>query len=66
MSKAIKVEAQVYTELDQLRGKGETFSQVIERLLVARLKMFELINRIEDLLKYQEWKQQQLQKALEQ
>ena len=66
MSKAIKVEAQVYLELDVIRSKGETYSQVIERLLVARLKMFELISRIEDLLKYQEWKQQQIQKALKQ
>ena len=66
MSKAIKVEDQVYDELDQLRGKGETFSQVIERLLVARLKIFELIYRVEELLKYEKWKQDQLQKALRQ
>ncbi|GAI55328.1 unnamed protein product, partial [marine sediment metagenome] len=41
MSKAIKVEDQVYLELDMIREKGETFSQIIERLLEARLKMFE-------------------------
>lgn len=64
MSKAIKVEEQVYTELDLIREKGETFSQIIERLLEARLKMFETLNMIEGVLKYQEWKQKQLLKSI--
>ena len=33
MSKTIRVDDQVYNELEELRGKRETFSQVIERLL---------------------------------
>lgn len=33
MSKLIRVEQQVYDELEELRDKRETFSQVIERLL---------------------------------
>ena len=31
--KSIKIEEPVYRRLDAVRGKGETFSQVIERLL---------------------------------
>lgn len=66
MSRAIKVEDQVYMDLDMIRGKGETYSQVVERLLEARLKMFELLNMIEGVLKYQEWKQTQVLKAIDQ
>ena len=43
MSRAIKVEDQVYSELDMIRSKGETFSQVVGRLLEARVKMFEIL-----------------------
>ena len=44
MSRAIKVEEPVYNDLDNLRAKGETFSQVIEGLLDGRLKVFQLLN----------------------
>ncbi|MBA7580034.1 hypothetical protein ES708_21920 [subsurface metagenome] len=64
MSRAIKVEDQVYTELDNIRTKGQTFSQVIEGLLACRLKLFETLNMIEGQLRYQEWKQKELMKAL--
>ena len=65
MSRAIKVEDQVYLELDMIREKGETFSQVVERLLQARLKMFEILSMVEAVLRYQEWKQKQLLKAVQ-
>ena len=65
MSRAIKVEDQVYTELDMIRSKGETFSQVVERLLQARLKMFEMLSMVEGVLRYQEWKQKQLLKTIQ-
>lgn len=65
MSSAIKVEDQVYTELDLIRDKGETFSQVVERLLQARVKMFEMLSMVEGVLRYQEWKQKQLLKAVQ-
>ncbi len=64
MSRAIKVEDQVYTKLDLIRDKGETFSQIIERLLEARLKMFEMLSMVEGVLRYQEWKQKQLLEAV--
>lgn len=65
MSRAIKVEEQVYLELDMIRDKGETFSQVVERLLEARVKMFGIITEIEGVLKYQKWQQELTLKALQ-
>ncbi len=64
MSRAIKVEDQVYQELDMIREKGETFSQVVGRLLEAQRLMFEVLNNVEGTLRYQEWKQKQFLKAV--
>ena len=36
MSKTIKLEDQVYHQLDQLRGKRETFSDVVAKLLTTK------------------------------
>lgn len=36
MSKTIKIEDKVYTQLDRLRGKRETFSDVVAKLLVTK------------------------------
>ena len=36
MSKTIKIENQVYNQLDQLRGKRETFSDVVAKLLTTK------------------------------
>jgi len=36
MQKTIKVEDRVYQQLDQLRGKRETFSDVVARLLTTK------------------------------
>jgi predicted CopG family antitoxin len=33
MSKTIKIDPETYQQLDQLRRKGETFSQAVSRLL---------------------------------
>jgi len=33
MSKSVKLDDQVYQDLDQLREKRETFSQAVQRLL---------------------------------
>lgn len=65
MSRAIKVEDKVYTELDMIRDKGETFSQIIERLLQARLKMFEALNMIEGVLQYEKFKQEIFLKVIQ-
>lgn len=60
MSRAIKVDEKVYGQLDQLRGKGETFSQVIEIILIARLSLFNMLTVLEGQLKYHEWKEKRL------
>lgn len=36
MNKTIKLENQVYFQLDNLRGKRETFSDVVARLLTTK------------------------------
>jgi len=60
MSKPVKVEDGVYNQLDQLRRKGETFSQVVESLLDARKKTLEAIYILEGALKYHEWREEKL------
>lgn len=42
MSHTIKLEDQVYNKLEKFRGKRETFSQAVERLLRAGEKVNEL------------------------
>ena len=36
MSKVIRVEDKIYDDLDQMRGRRDTFTQVIESLLAIR------------------------------
>ena len=36
MSKTIKLENQVYFQLDRLRGKRETFSDIVAKLLTTK------------------------------
>jgi len=65
MSKMLKVNDQVYHELDALKVGHQTFSDVIRELLAARLKTFEFINVLEGQLKYREWQQRELSKAIQ-
>lgn len=46
MSKTIKVNDQVYGELEQIRDKRETFSEVVQRLL----KVFATLKEVSDTL----------------
>lgn len=55
MSKTIKLEDKVYDELEIFRDKRETFSEAVEGLLAARLKVLELFSILEGQLKYREW-----------
>ncbi|GAH83510.1 unnamed protein product [marine sediment metagenome] len=48
MSKGIKLEDQVYYQLEEIRGKRETFSHVVERLLAVMVKANELIDALVD------------------
>jgi len=61
MSKVIKVEEQVYDQLDKLKARGETFSQVIGDLLGARLQIFRLLDVLEGQLKFREWQRERLE-----
>ncbi len=54
MSKAIKVEDQVYQALDLLRAKRATFSDVVQGLLQLRVKTLELMNVIEGELRHKD------------
>lgn len=60
MSRQIKVTDPVYLRLEMLRGKEQTFSQVIEDLLNARLKILEMLNMVEGSLKFRQWQHEQL------
>ncbi len=64
MSSTIKVNADVYHQLDELRGKGETFSQVIAQLLETRVQVFSVIGVLENTVQYDEWKQGKLRELL--
>ena len=62
MSKSIKISEEVYNKLLQFQDKRETFSQAIERLLSLMEKMGELRNILEGGKRFEDWKQEQLQK----
>ncbi len=57
MSKLIKVRPKVYDELDQLRGKGETFNEVIQDLIDTRAKLCFFCSDIEGTIKLRTWQQ---------
>jgi len=62
MSKTIRLEDQVYTRLETFRGKRETFSEAVDRLLTMLEKVGELRDVLEGQAKFQEWKHEQIEK----
>jgi len=58
MSKVIKVEEAVYNQLDTLRVGRQTFSDVVDDLLTARLRMLEALNVLEGTLRFREWQRE--------
>jgi len=56
LNKTIKVEDQVYDKLEQIRGKRETFSEVVGRLLDIYDKLGMISTLVEGQGAYQEWK----------
>ena len=60
--KTIKLEEPVYHRLDQFRGKRETFSQAVERLLTLLDRVGELRSVLEGQIEYAEFKRKQLEK----
>jgi len=55
MSKAIKLDEHVYEQLYQLRGKGETFNQVVARLLNIKGKARDLVAALGEIHHFREW-----------
>jgi len=62
MSRAIKVEDKIYQELDDIKVKGETFSQVIETLLSGRKSVYTFLNVLEGTYNFREWQRQELER----
>ena len=63
MSKAIKVDDNIYEELDKMKLGRQTYSDVIADLLMARMSIIQLLNALEGSLRYREWQREQLEKA---
>jgi len=61
-AKTVKLEEPVYNRLDQFRGKRETFSQAVERLLTLLDRVGELRSVLEGQIEYAEFKRKQLEK----
>jgi len=61
MLKSIKVEEAVYNKLDELRGKRETFSQVVGRLIVIKEGIAGLVNVLEGNKAYAEYTAKKLE-----
>lgn len=59
MTKTIKLKDEVYTKLETFRGKRETFSESIDRLLTMLDKVGELRNILEGQLNFEKHKQAQ-------
>jgi len=62
MSRAIKVEDKVYDELERMKEGRQTFSDIIEVLLVTRLKTLELFGVLEGQIKFRKWQDEQREK----
>lgn len=62
MLKTIKVSPVVYARLENFRGKHETFSQAVDRLLVIREGLYTLSNVVSGTKAYGEWQDEQRKK----
>ncbi len=62
MSKPMKITDKTYEDLDRLRLKGETYSEVIDRLLNIRTRVMGMLTELEFLLDYDAWKRDELLK----
>jgi len=61
MSQTVRLEAPVYDRLEQFRGKKETFSQAVNRLLDIRDGVATLTSTIEGMQAYAEYRAKKLQ-----
>lgn len=61
MSKTIRVSEAVYSELEQIREKRETFSDLVARLLKARPHVREDYSLVGGVARFQQWQRDQQQ-----
>lgn len=61
---SIKIDDETYKKLDEYRGKRETFSQAINRLLLLLSKVGELRSILEGGETFEQWQEEQLAKRL--
>lgn len=59
MKHSIKLEDQVYQDLERIRDKRETFSQAVERLLQVRQNIAMMVGLVEGSKNYREWEAEQ-------
>jgi predicted CopG family antitoxin len=64
MSKTIKLEDSVYLRLEGFRGKRETFSQAVDRLLKMLSKVGELRDVLEGAVAFEKGRQERLEKLV--
>lgn len=64
MSKTIKLEDSVYYRLEGFRGKRETFSQAVDRLLEMLSKVGELRDVLEGAVAFEKGRQARLEKLV--
>lgn len=62
MSRTIKVDNQVYEQLEQLRRKRETFSQAVDRLLKVYETLSQAVGIMEGQVSFIDWQREQLEK----
>ena len=63
MSHTIKLEDQVYDQLEVFRNKRETFSEAVERLLQVPGRLREIASILEGQVRFREWQSEQLEKT---
>jgi predicted CopG family antitoxin len=56
MKRSIKIDDQVYQALMEIGQKRETFSETIQRIILAYRSMQDMADKINPLPEYQEWK----------
>ncbi len=61
MSKTIKLEDQTYAALETFRGKRETFSGAVDRLLVIKDAIAVMVNVMEGNVEFQTYKAKKLE-----
>jgi len=59
MKHSIKLDDQVYLDLERIREKRETFSEAVERLLRVRYELALIASLVEGSKNYRDWKKEQ-------